>query len=197
MAVTDIVTPSDNLPRALRRGAVGGMLAAMVMAMFAMVASVTYQHHGFFTPLFHISALFGSPNAMMTSVQQAMAGNRFWFTPGAALAGLVIHMVTGAAYGMMFAAIARLLPRRAILGAGAIYGLAVFAVSAFIDLPAAASVTGSGDTISNMARIVGYPTFAIEHIMYGMALALFLLAVSRNDAPATAAVAAQRATVAA
>ncbi len=90
-----------------------------------------------------------------------------------------------------------LLPRRAILGAGAIYGLAVFAVSTFIDLPAAASITGSGDTISNMARMVGYPTFAIEHIMYGMALVAFLLAVSRNDATTTATVAIKRVTVAA
>ena len=78
-----------------------------------------------------------------------------------------------------------------------LYGLVVFAVSAFVDLPAAASITGSGDTISNMARIVGYPTFAIEHIMYGMALAAFLLAVSRNEAPATAPVSRQRAAVAA
>jgi hypothetical protein len=61
-----------------------------------------------------------------------------WFTPGAALAGLAIHMITGAAYGMMVAAIARVLPREAILTAGGTYGLAVFAVSAFVDLPAAA-----------------------------------------------------------
>ncbi len=48
-----------------------------------------------------------------------------------------------------------------------------------------------------MARMIGYPTFAIEHIMYGMALAAFLLAVSRNDATTTAPVATKRATVAA
>jgi hypothetical protein len=41
------------------RGGVAGMIAGAAMAMFAMVASVTSQHHGFFTPLFHTSALFG------------------------------------------------------------------------------------------------------------------------------------------
>jgi len=41
------------------------MAAAVAMAMFAMIASVTYQHHGFFTPLFHISALVGSPKSMI------------------------------------------------------------------------------------------------------------------------------------
>jgi hypothetical protein len=186
MGITDPITPSDTVPRTLVLGAVGGMLAAMVMAMFAMAASATYQHRGFFTPLFHISALFGSSNAMMTSMQQAMAGNRFWFTPGAALAGLAIHMVTGAAYGMMFAAIARVVPRKAVLPAGAIYGLAVFAVSAFVDLPAAASITRSGDAITNMARIVGYPTFAVEHVMYGVALGAFLLATTHRTAPVAA-----------
>lgn len=50
-------------------GAIGPMIAAMAMAMYAMAASVSYQHRGFFTPLFHISALFGSPKPMMTSKQ--------------------------------------------------------------------------------------------------------------------------------
>jgi hypothetical protein len=95
-------------------------------------------------------------------------------------------MVTGAAYGMMFAAIARVLPRKAVLPAGAIYGLAVLAVSAFVDLPPAASITRSGDTITNMARIVGYPTFAVEHLMYGIALGTFLLATTHRTAPVAA-----------
>ena len=115
---------------------------------------------------------------MMTSVRQAMAGNGFWFTPAAALVGLAVHMMVGAAFGMMFAAIARVLPRSWWLAAGAVFGLAVFAGSAFVDLPAAASITGSGDVVANMARIVGYPTFAIDHVMFGVALALSLLAVT-------------------
>ena len=51
----------------VRRG-VAGMIAGAAMAMFAMVASVTYQHRGFFTPLFHISALFGSHHSTATVV---------------------------------------------------------------------------------------------------------------------------------
>ena len=66
------------------------MIAGAAMAMFAMVASVTYQHHGFFTPLFHISALFGSPDAMMHSGMEAMAGNKFWFSAGPAALALLI-----------------------------------------------------------------------------------------------------------
>jgi hypothetical protein len=184
MTETRSSTSPDDLARTLRRGAVGGMVAAAVMAMFAMVASVTYQHHGFFTPLFHIAAVAGSSSALMASMQQAMAGNRFWFAPGAALVGLAIHMMTGAAFGMMFAAIARVLPRRWWLAAGAIFGLAVFAGAAYIDLPAAASITGSGDVIANMASMVGWTTFALEHVMFGITLAVYLLTTTPKTAHA-------------
>jgi hypothetical protein len=146
------------------------MIAGAVMAMFAMVASVTYQHHGFFTPLFHISALFGSPDAMMRSAMEAMAGNRFWFSAGPAALGLAIHMMTGAMFGIGFVVVARRLPRMVLVPAGALYGLAVFVVSAFAGLPVAAKVTSSGATISDMASMVGYATFAVEHMMFGLVL---------------------------
>ncbi len=164
----------------LIRGANYGMVAAMAMAMFAMVASVTYQHHGFFTPLFHISALVGSPDAMMTSVNQAMAGHHFWFAAGPAVLGLMIHMVTGAAYGMVFVLITQRLRRSMVIPAGMAYGLAVFGVSSFIGLPIAAKLTGAGPVITNMAAMVGRSTFAVEHLMFGTVLGLLTFALSRS-----------------
>jgi len=159
-----------GLPRIVLLGAFSGMAAAMVMAMFAMVASVTYQHHGFFTPLFHISVLVGSPASMIASVRQAMTGHAYWFTPGAALAGMIIHLMTGAMFGALFALIGRRVRRRSLVAAGALYGLGVFAFASIIGLPVAAAVTGSGDAISHMATTVGWTTFAIEHLMFGIAL---------------------------
>ncbi len=152
------------------QGGVTGMIAGAAMAMFAMVASVTYQHHGFFTPLFHISTLLGSPDAMMRSAMEATAGNKFWFSAGPAVLGLLIHMMTGAMFGIGFAFLARRLPRTLLVPAGATYGLAVFVVSAFIGLPVAAKITNSGSTISNLASMVGWATFAIEHMMFGLVL---------------------------
>jgi len=176
---------SDDLTRTVVRGAFGGVVAAAVMAMFAMLASVTYQHHGFFTPLFHISALTGSPKAMMTSVHQAMAGHRFWFTPGAALVGAAIHMMTGAAYGVAFALIASVVPRRLIVPTGALYGSGVFVLSSFAALPAAAALTGTGSVISDMARMVGWATFAGEHLLFGLALGVMTPTATRGASPAT------------
>jgi hypothetical protein len=164
----------------LIRGAISGMVAAMAMAMFAMIASVTYQHRGFFTPLFHISALVGSPDAMMTSVSQAMAGHHFWFTAGPAVLGLMIHLATGAVYGMAFVLVAQRLRRRMVIPAGMVYGLVVFAVSSLIGLPIAARLTGAGSVITNMASMVGWSTFAAEHLLFGTVLGLLTFARSRS-----------------
>jgi hypothetical protein len=58
--------------------------------------------------------------------------------------------------------------------------LLVFALSSFIALPIAGSLFGAGDPITHMARIVGYGTFALEHVIFGMALGLALYALRRS-----------------
>lgn len=170
------------------RGAVFGMIAGAMMAMFAMfamVASVTYQHHGFFTPLYHISAAVGSPKSLMVSVHLANSGNRFWFAPGAAVVGLVIHMMIGAGYGVVFVLIAQRVPHGLLIPAATMFGLVVFAFSSFVALPLAASITGAGMPISQMARIVGYGTFALEHLIYGMTLGVLAFATARSSVAGT------------
>jgi hypothetical protein len=160
------------------RGAVGGVIAGAVMAMFA---SVTCQHHGFFTPLFPISALFGSLDATMRSVEEATVGHRFWFDAGPAALGLAIHMAIGAMFGVGFVLLTRRLrvPANVLTGAG--YGLVVFVVSAFVGLPIAATVTGSGSTISDMASMVDWVTFAVEHMVFGAVLGVLVqLTASRG-----------------
>ncbi len=44
---------TTTLQQALR-GAVAGMIGGLIMAMFALIASLTYQHHGFFTLVPHL-----------------------------------------------------------------------------------------------------------------------------------------------
>ena len=159
------------------------MIAGGVMAMFAMVASVTYQHHGFFTPLLHISALFGSPEAMMRSANEAMSGNKFWFAAGPAALGLLIHMVMGAMLGIGFAFLARRIPRSALVPAGAAFGLAVFVASASVGLRVASKITNSGSVISDMADIVGRATFLAEHLAFGVVLGILALRSATANQP--------------
>ncbi len=165
-------------------GAVGGAIASLVMAMYAMVASATYQHHGFFTPLYHIASTIIAPTQLMTSMQHAMMGSTFYLAGGPAVLGAAIHMMTGAMYGVVFAlAVHKLhLHGAVLLGAAVVWGAVVFAVSSWIALPLAAKVFSSGDQITHMAKMVGYPTFLVEHLMFGLALGALLLARPANRA---------------
>ena len=95
--------------------------------------------------------------------------------------GLLIHMITGAMFGIGFAFLARRLPRAVLVPAGAAYGLAVFVVSVVIGLPVAAKITGSGSTISDMASMVGWATFAVEHMMFGLVLGVIALRTAPTD----------------
>jgi len=172
-----------RMGRLVGLGAGAGVVASLVMAMYAMIAALTYQGVGFFTPLYHIGSLVISPDHMMTSMQQADAGNAFAFYAGPALVGAAIHMMTGAAFGIMFAAIASATHLRgiAVIVAGALWGVVVYLSSAFVVLALAATIFGSGDQIKNMSSLVGQGTFLAEHVIYGVALGTFMWRAARRD----------------
>jgi len=175
------IETKPGLGRTAIVGAIAGVIASLVMAMFAMIAAATYQHTGFFTPLYHIASLFIDPSTMMTSMQQGMSGSNFYFAFGPAVVGAIVHMMTGAMYGIGFAVIARFAKLRGLnlIIAGMVYGAIIFAVSAWIGLPLAATIFSSGEPIANMASMVGYGTFLVEHIMFGVAAAVVLLPFTR------------------
>lgn len=168
-------TATPSLGKAAGFGAGAGVIASLVMAMYAMIAS-TVQNHGFFTPLYHIASLWLSPSTMMTSMQDGMMHHNFHFVVGPAILGAMIHMMTGAMYGAVFGvAVSRLaLKGGAVAGLGMFYGFAVFVLSAYIALPVAATIFSSGDAITHMARVAGWSTFLVEHLMFGVALGLII-----------------------
>lgn len=118
----------------------------------------------------------------MRSMESAAAGSAFIFIFGPALLGAIIHMITGAAYGAIFGVIARLLRWHGatLVGAALVWGLAVFAVSTWIGLPLAAGLLGGGEPVANMATMVGYPTFIVEHLLYGAVLGMLLASPLRS-----------------
>lgn len=180
-------TSTMSLGRAVLIGAVAGVLASIVMAMYAMGAAWA-KDTGFFTPLYHIASLWAPQDAMMASMQDAMAGNHFHVEVGTAVLGAVIHMMTGAMYGAVFGAIAwRLRVGAALLaGIGLVYGFVVFVLSAYIGLPVAAALFDSGEPIRDMAKMAGWGTFIIEHLLFGLALGI-LVAVARHRRASAAA----------
>jgi hypothetical protein len=159
----------------VRTGALLGIVAALVMGMFAMIASATYHDTGFFTPLHHIASAVGSPDAMMRSMEAGMAGDTFNISVGPAMLGLALHLATGAFWGAVFGLIvsAGWLRGASGLVGGVVYGLLVLVVMAFVALPVIASVFGGGEPISDMPRLAGWGTFAIEHAIFGAVLGLW------------------------
>ncbi len=176
----------SSLGRAVLIGAVAGVIASLVMAMYAMMAAYA-KDTGFFTPLYHIASLVTDDSNMMKSMKaDQMNGDAFTFLFGPAILGAMIHMMTGAMYGAGFGLIASKLRLglAALAGVGMAYGFLVFVMSAYIGLPLAASIFNSGDPITNMAEMAGWGTFIIEHLMYGVALgALVAVGLARSLAP--------------
>jgi len=173
-----------GLGRAIVSGAVVGVLASLVMAVYAMIAAWA-KDTGFFTPLYHIASLWISPDTMVTSMEDDMGGDAFHFELGPAVLGAVIHMTTGAVYGVLFAvAVSRLALGAPVLGlAGLVWGGVVFVVSAFVGLPVAAALFDSGDQISDMAEMAGWGTFVIEHLLYGLVVGVLLALFARRTSP--------------
>lgn len=155
----------------LQRGIFAGFGASTIMGLFAMVASGTYGGRGFFTPAYHVAFTI-DPNTMPLSLQQAGAGEQFFFSREAFLFGLAAHVMVGALFGALFAVLAprfHLRDMRAVWG-GVIYGLAVMVLTSALLLPLAAEMSGAGEAISRMGGEIGWPTWVALHAIFGLAL---------------------------
>jgi hypothetical protein len=194
MSTTTDSTTSTALVRGAASGAGAGIVASIAMGMYAMVASYL-KDTGFFTPLHHIATLFAEPTAMMESMMAAMEkGDHFAITGGVAFLGLVIHMMTGAMYGAILGlAVAKLRLGVGILAlVGLVYGAIVFAASAFVGLPLAASIFGVDDlgegpmagmnSIADMAEMAGWGVFFSEHLLFGLVTGLLIAVGLRKRA---------------
>jgi hypothetical protein len=130
-----------------------------------MIATVTYLHMGFFTPMYVIASPLIGRQAMMNTLHDGA----FYFALGPAVLGLVVHMLWAALWGMIFGLIARGLH---LTGAGAIisglvYGVLVMLVMGFIVAP----IVGA----PNFFQLLGWPTWTIGHLLYGLPLGLWPL----------------------
>ncbi len=150
--------------RLLVAGAIAGMVAGAMMAMYAMIASATFLSQGFFTPLYGIASPLLGPFAMMQSMKQGI-----YFAAGPAVLGLIIHMLWSALYGMLFALLAMFLRLKGMVAllSGLVYGLVVLVVMSFVVLPSVGAAT--------MPAMIGWPSFMVEHLIFGMVLGLWPL----------------------
>jgi len=61
------------------------------------------------------------------------------------------------------------------VAAGVLYGLGVAALMGLVLLPLGAELLGGGRQIAEAASIVGWPTFAAWHLLYGLGLGTWRL----------------------
>lgn len=155
---------SNDTVRFIGKGIVAGMIAGVVMAMYAMLASATYLHQGFFTPLYGTASPLIGSSAMTTSMAKGV-----YFALGPAVLGLVIHMMWSAGYGVVFGLLARAfrLAGSATLVGGLGYGVLVLLLMSFVVLP----IVGAGA----VPGTIGAPSFTMEHLLFGLALGVWPL----------------------
>ncbi len=153
-----------------------GMVAALVMALFAMVVAAT-RGLGLYTPLYLVTAVV-EPGPLQVSLDEAAQGWRFYFEVGPAAAGLAVHLGIGAGFGALFALLVRALALRGLVAvaAGVAYGLVVLGFMSQVALPWASGETAGGEVIANAPELLGWPVcwpvFTAEHVLYGLTLGL-------------------------
>jgi hypothetical protein len=120
---------SSELPWAIRQGALGGIVAGIVFALFEMVVSaLMIGGDAFFMPLRMIGAIALGPAALDPGYSLLAAG----------FAGVLVHVVLAVIYGAVFAALFGGLRSAATdiaLGAG--FGLALWLGNFYVIAPLA------------------------------------------------------------
>jgi hypothetical protein len=151
-----------------------GMVAALVMGLFAMVVAAI-RGLGLYTPLYLVTAVV-EPGPLQVSTNEAAQGWRFYFEVGPAAAGLAVHLAIGGGFGVVFALIVRALRLRGLVGvaAGVVYGLVVLVFMSQVVLPWASGETAGGELIANAPELLGWPVFTVEHVLYGLTLGILL-----------------------
>ncbi len=171
MAEVRSVPRGEAIDRALVPGAMAGLVAAVVMGLFAMIAAVTWRHLPSSTPLREIAVLAVPP------AQQAAGGQQLDTAREPLVLAGAIHLAVGALFGAVFGLAARVARLRgsAAVAAGIVYGLVVMALMSVVVLPAAGRLSEAGEPISNLAGGVGWATFTAVHVLFGLVLGLWVL----------------------
>lgn len=166
----------SGVERAIELGMMAGMVAAVPMGIFALIAAGTWQHAGAYTPVYRIAAML-DPAPLEVSLEEAAAGDSFFFDPQAFFSGGAVHLALGGFFGVIFSLLWYRLrwQGRAALAAGVVYGLAVMLLMSLAVLPLAAAAVGAGSEISDTAGITGWPTFVVAHLLYGLALGIWAM----------------------
>jgi hypothetical protein len=157
--MADTTLPSQTVPGAgplakeiIGAGVVSGIIGALLMALYGAVAT-TVKGLGFLAVPKLIGAVFMTPAALLHPVVLTL-----W--------GTVLHLLLGAAWGVLFAALVRRETRGGTaLLAGLAYAIAIFLLMAFVVVPVTNPVMAS-----RTSMMPG--TLFIMHLLFGVGVSL-------------------------
>ena len=155
----------------VKQGAVGGVIAGIVFAMFEMImAAVLSGADAFFMPLRMIGAIVLGMKALDPGYSLVTAG----------MVGLMVHMMLSIMFGIIFAALVAYVPGLAnssliLIVAASVYGFALWIVNFYVIAHAASWLWFPDKT--NVAV-----QFVAHTIMFGTVLGLFLDRTHARDA---------------
>jgi hypothetical protein len=157
---------SNQLFQILPRGVIAGIIGGVLMVIFVMIASATYLHMGFFTPLYAIAAPLIGQQPLLASI----ADGTFYLALGPALLGLVGHLLWSALWGLFFGLLAHRLHLTggAAIISGLVYGVLIMLVMVFLVLP----IVGA----SSLLQLLGGWAFVLtiaNALFYGMSLGMW------------------------
>lgn len=156
-------------------GLIAGAVAGMAMAVWTMVAGATFRDFGFFTPMYLIAAPFGGVDEVRAALAAAPTDAFYWAT-AAALIGAGIHLMNSMVLGVVFGALARVARLRGLVAAaaGMVFGLVVMVIMQWAVQPATEAIFGGAPYTTDIAQVVGWATWPIAHLIFGVVLGLWV-----------------------
>jgi hypothetical protein len=156
------------------------LLAGIAMAVLLMLVA-TALRKGFLTPLYLIAAPFTGADASTTSMAAAEAGDPLLYAPGAVTLGALVHLTCSLLFGAVFASLATRfqVAGPGVLAAGVLYALAVMLAMSSVVLPLGAEVLGGGAVVADMPAQLGWATWIVAHVVFGLVLGR--LSMPRSD----------------
>ncbi|MBK7857172.1 MAG: hypothetical protein IPJ65_00855 [Archangiaceae bacterium] len=137
-------------PEILKAGAVSGLAGGVLMAVWAMFATLALGLGPFAVPQL-IGATFRGPEALLQG-------------PTTIVIGVVLHLLVSAFFGTLFSMLVRRdTPRGIAALAGVAFSLGVFVLMTFVVMPVVNPVMSS-----RVAMMIG--TVLVMHVLYGVAL---------------------------
>src|SRR5262245_28137433 len=136
----------------VKAGVVAGVIGGLLMAIWAMFATSALGLGPFAVPQL-IGAAFRGPEALISG-------------PGVIVWGVVLHLLTAAALGVLFATLVRRdTPRGISTLAGIAYALGVFVLMMFVVVPVVNPVMSN-----RVSMMIG--TMLIMHVLFGVGVGL-------------------------